>query len=476
MKHGTVFVSGTFNVLHPGHLRLLKFARESGEKLVVGVLSDRIAGVAAHVPQELRLDSVKMNGLVDDAFIIEDSVIDVILKLKPALVVKGKEHRTHENSEQKAVDSYGGKLLFSSGDVVFSSLDLIRREMGIQEPKAISLPIDFMLRRGVTNSSLLSLLSKMEKVKVVVVGDTIADEYISCDPLGMSEEDPTIVVTPISTRTFIGGAAIVSAHASSLGAKVKYFSVVGNDETAKFCRGELTKYGVEHDLLIDDARPTTLKQRFRSRNKTLLRVSHLVQRSIDESMQASLSSKVIAACQDADLLIFSDFNYGCLPQAVVDQIIAVAVKNEIKIVADSQSSSQIGDIARFKNADLLLPTEREARLALRNTEDGLVVLAELVCKVADANCVILKLGEQGVLLHGRRGSSWETDQIEALNSAPQDVAGAGDCMMVAASLAMTVGANLWESGTLGSLAAAIQVGRVGNTPITQAELLHELSE
>ena len=476
MKHGTVFVSGTFNVLHPGHLRLLKFARESGEKLVVGVLSDRIAGVAAHVPQELRLDSVKMNGLVDDAFIIEDSVIDVILKLKPALVVKGKEHRTHENSEQKAVDSYGGKLLFSSGDVVFSSLDLIRREMGIQEPKAISLPIDFMLRRGVTNSSLLSLLSKMEKIKVVVVGDTIADEYISCDPLGMSEEDPTIVVTPISTRTFIGGAAIVAAHASSLGAKVKYFSVVGNDETAKFCRGELTKYGVEHDLLIDDARPTTLKQRFRSRNKTLLRVSHLVQRSIDESMQASLSSKVIAACQDADLLIFSDFNYGCLPQAVVDQIIAVAVKNEIKIVADSQSSSQIGDIARFKNADLLLPTEREARLALRNTEDGLVVLAELVCKVADANCVILKLGEQGVLLHGRRGSSWETDQIEALNSAPQDVAGAGDCMMVAASLAMTVGANLWESGTLGSLAAAIQVGRVGNTPITQAELLHELSE
>ena len=476
MKHGTVFVSGTFNVLHPGHLRLLKFARESGEKLVVGVLSDRIAGVAAHVPQELRLDSVKMNGLVDDAFIIEDSVIDVILKLKPALVVKGKEHRTHENSEQKAVDSYGGKLLFSSGDVVFSSLDLIRREMGIQEPKAVSLPIDFMLRRGVTNSSLLSLLSKMEKVKVVVVGDTIADEYISCDPLGMSEEDPTIVVTPISTRTFIGGAAIVAAHASSLGAKVKYFSVVGNDETAKFCRGELTKYGVEHDLLIDDARPTTLKQRFRSRNKTLLRVSHLVQRSIDESMQASLSSKVIAACQDADLLIFSDFNYGCLPQAVVDQIIAVAVKNKIKIVADSQSSSQIGDISRFKNTDLLTPTEREARLALRNTEDGLVVIAEMICEVTNGKAAILKLGEQGILIRFRNTAGWETDQIPALNSAPQDVAGAGDCMLVASSLALTVGANLWEAGLLGSLAAAIQVGRVGNTPITQAELLHELSE
>ena len=476
MKHGTVFVSGTFNVLHPGHLRLLKFARESGEKLVVGVLSDRIAGVAAHVPQELRLDSVKMNGLVDDAFIIEDSVIDVILKLKPALVVKGKEHRTHENSEQKAVDSYGGKLLFSSGDVVFSSLDLIRREMGIQEPKAISLPIDFMLRRGVTNSSLLSLLAKMEKVKVVVVGDTIADEYISCDPLGMSEEDPTIVVTPISTKTFIGGAAIVAAHASSLGAQVQFFSVVGDDKTADFCREELTKFGVKHDLLVDDSRPTTLKQRFRSHAKTLLRVSHLAQRSIDESLQRDLIIKVTKACENSDLLIFSDFNYGCLPQAVVDQIIAVAVKNKIKIVADSQSSSQIGDISRFKNTDLLTPTEREARLALRNTEDGLVVIAEMICEATNGKAAILKLGEQGILIRFRTTDGWETDQIPALNSAPQDVAGAGDCMLVASSLALTVGANLWEAGLLGSLAAAIQVGRVGNTPITQAELLHELSE
>ena len=73
MKHGTVFVSGTFNVLHPGHVRLLKFAKESGEKLVVGVLSDKVAGISAHVPEEFRLEAVTMNGLVDEAFLIEDA-------------------------------------------------------------------------------------------------------------------------------------------------------------------------------------------------------------------------------------------------------------------------------------------------------------------------------------------------------------------------------------------------------------------
>ena len=476
MRRETVFVSGTFNVLHPGHLRLLKFAKANGERLVVGVLTDRVAGSAAYVPQDFRLEAVKMNGLVDEAFLIDSPVEEVILKLKPALVVKGKEHKSHENPEQKAVDSYGGKLLFSSGDVVFSSLDLIRREMASQEQKSISLPKQFMSRRKVTAKSLLDVMQKFKGLKVVVVGDVIVDEYISCDPLGMSEEDPTIVVTPISSRTFIGGAAIVAAHAASLGAKVKFFSVVGDDASAKFCQDELSKFGVEHDLLVDDSRPTTLKQRFRSRSKTLLRVSHLAQRLIDESFQNELAAKLAKACSDSDLLIFSDFNYGTLPQGVVDQITAIAAKNKTKIVADSQSSSQIGDISRFKNVDLLTPTEREARLALRNTEDGLVVIAELVCVAANAGAAIVKLGEQGVLLHARKGKTFETDQIPALNSAPQDVAGAGDCMLVASSLALTVGANMWEAGLLGSLAAAIQVGRVGNTPITQDEILHELSE
>jgi rfaE bifunctional protein kinase chain/domain len=476
MRRETVFVSGTFNVLHPGHLRLLKFAKANGVRLVVGVLTDRVAGSAAHVPQDFRLEAVKMNGLVDEAFLVDSAVEEVILKLKPALVVKGKEHKSHENPEQKAVDSYGGKLLFSSGDVVFSSLDLIRREMASQEQKSISLPKQFMSRRKVTAKSLIDVMQKIKGLKVVVVGDVIVDEYISCDPLGMSEEDPTIVVTPISSRTFIGGAAIVAAHAASLGAHVKFFSVVGDDASAKFCRDELSKFGVDHHLLVDDSRPTTLKQRFRSRSKTLLRVSHLAQRLIDESFQNELAAKLAKACSDADLLIFSDFNYGTLPQGVVDQVTAIAAKNKTKIVADSQSSSQIGDISRFKNVDLLTPTEREARLALRNTEDGLVVIAELVCVAANAGAAIVKLGEQGVLLHARKGKIFETDQIPALNSAPQDVAGAGDCMLVASSLALTVGANMWEAGLLGSLAAAIQVGRVGNTPITQDEILHELSE
>ena len=123
-------------------------------------------------------------------------------------------------------------------------------------------------------------VDKFKGLRVTVLGDVIVDEYIDCDPLGMSQEDPTIVVTPIQSESFVGGAAIVAAHARSLGADVRFISVFGKDATAEFSHSKLLEYGVDvQKLFEDDTRPTTLKQRFRAAGKTLLRVSHLRQQS-----------------------------------------------------------------------------------------------------------------------------------------------------------------------------------------------------
>ena len=89
MSEKTVLVSGNFNVLHPGHLRLLRFAGECGTRLIVAVSSDRIAGKAAHVPAELRLESVQSIAQVSEAFIMDEPVADLIARLKPDIVFKG---------------------------------------------------------------------------------------------------------------------------------------------------------------------------------------------------------------------------------------------------------------------------------------------------------------------------------------------------------------------------------------------------
>ncbi len=133
-------------------------------------------------------------------------------------------------------------------------------------------------------------------MRVLVIGDLIIDDYVTCEPLGMSQEDPTIVVSPIDTTTFIGGAGVVSAHAKGLGAEVQFCSVVGEDEGAELARAKLEAKGSASSSLRISTRPTTRKQRFRAHNKTLLRVNHLRQHAASHE----ISSKMLEAIDSRD--------------------------------------------------------------------------------------------------------------------------------------------------------------------------------
>jgi len=474
-KAGTdrvVFVSGNFNIVHPGHLRLLSFAAECGDFLVVGVYDNSSPG--AKLSEEMRLEGVRAISLVNYAFVLSETPESFIARLKPAVVVKGKEFESRSNTEQAVLDRYGGKLLFSSGEVRFSSLDLLRREYFETNLSSIRKPAEFPRRHGFDVRNLGAQLDAFRNVRVLVLGDLIVDEYINCDPIGMSREDPTIVVTPIENKRFVGGAGIVAAHAKGLGAQVNYLTIAGNDEPAWFAKQTLKKYNVNHTIFTDDSRPTTLKQRYRAEGKTLLRVSHLRQ----HDASAALAKKILDAVRDVlaeiDMIIFSDFNYGCLPQALVDPVIEAAKARGISMVADSQASSQISDISRFRGMKLITPTEREARLALRNQNSGLAVVAEELRTKADAENVVITLGAEGLLTHARNSTEWITDQLPTFNTAPKDTAGAGDSFLTCASLALASGLDIWRSVYLGSIAAACQVSRVGNTPLTQADLIAEI--
>jgi rfaE bifunctional protein kinase chain/domain len=469
------FVSGNFNIVHPGHLRLLKLAAETADLLVVGVNPDSTPGVS--MPASMRLDGVRALSIVDYAFLLQDSVTDVIASLRPDFVVKGKEFEGAYNPEAAAVESYGGKLIFSSGDVQFASMDLLRHEFS--QPAAPPLlrgAEGFPQRHGLTKDALHKLLDKMSALRVAVIGDIIVDDYVMCDPLGMSQEDPTIVVSPIETQTFVGGAGIVSAHARSLGGRATLFTVFGADETAKYAREKLKAMDVNVHAIVDETRPTTRKQRYRALDKTLLRVNHLRQHAIGKQLADKLRDDVISVLPEIDLLMFSDFNYGCLPQELVDSIAAEARRQGVLMTADSQASSQMADISRFKNMALITPTERESRLALRDTASGLAVVAINLREAAAAENVMITLGEDGMMIHGRnRDGEYMTDRLPALNATPKDVAGAGDSVFTSTSMALCAGADVWLASYLGGIAAALQVSRVGNTPLEVKDIRFEIN-
>lgn len=467
----TTLVSGNFNVLHPGHQRLLQFAAECGGFLVVAINPD--GSPETFIEQSLRLKNVQSVGCVNFAFILDQPLDTLIPSLKPDIVVKGREHRDQKNTESDLVGRYGGALLFSSGDVRLSSADLIKREMDGPDHTINRPGADYALRHSIKTEDVISTVRKFKNKRVVVIGDLIIDEYISCDPLGLSREDPTIVVTPIQSDKFLGGAGIIAAHAAGLGADVVFISAAGPDESMQYAREKLDSYGVKHSVVADHTRPTTLKQRYRANGKTLLRVSHLRQHPISDAICEKIFKLFLENATEASLVLFSDFNYGCLPQSLVDRITTYCIDRGINMAADSQSSSQIGDISRFKQMGLVTPTEHEARLALQDSSSGLANLASSLLRKTKATHVIITLGPEGVLIHSPESQTGQlhTDKIPALNTSPRDVAGAGDCFLICSALALTAGASIWESAYLGAIAAAAQVDRIGNVPISKNDLI-----
>jgi len=465
------FISGNFNVIHPGHLRLLKFAKEISDILIVYINPDQLN----HSPvlRNFRMESMQALNLVDYLVNDESTLVEVIKSLKPDLIVKGKEFENKFNIEKKIIDNYGGKLYFSSGEFSYSSYkffdDQITKNTKIYAE-------DYLLRHKISLNKFNSVVEIFNEIKSLVIGDLIIDQYILCDPLGMSQEDPTIVVSPNETKEFIGGAGIVAKHIENLGSKTNFCTVVGLDEEAKKGEKWLKETNINFNLIPDETRPTTTKKRYQSKGKTLLRVNQLRQHSISESLITQLEKYVVENSKDKDLIIFSDFNYGCLPQKLVNKITQYSKNNNLMVVADSQSSSQVGDISRFKNTLLITPTEHEARIALKDFENGLPIIAEKLHKKTNVKYIAITLAADGLFVSNYNNGNFVSDKLPAFTTKAIDPSGAGDCFFAITSLCLACGCSFWESAYLGSICAGIQVSKLGNQAISKKEILSVLDK
>jgi bifunctional ADP-heptose synthase (sugar kinase/adenylyltransferase) len=321
----TVFVSGKFRVIHAGHMRLFRTATDFGSKLIVAIDTDGLSPEEIHWRENL-LRNIEY---VDQVIEYDGNLEKILKKIQPDIVIKGQEFRDANNIESKILSDYGGKLVFTSGANYYSESDLINSNDSDFVKKLISMPQDFMTRNHITTDNLITILHNFSKLRVCVVGDLIVDEYINCHPLGMSQEEPTVVVTPVDKKRFFGGAGIVAAHCKSLGAETSFVTVTGDDEISTWALNKAAEYNIECFSVTDSNRPTTLKQRYRSGTQTLLKISHLSQNFLDSEKENAVIEKFKVLAPDIDVLIFSDFSYGVLSPNVVNKILSTAHEHNI---------------------------------------------------------------------------------------------------------------------------------------------------
>ena len=135
---------------------------------------------------------------------------------------------------------------------------------------------------------LIDSIKSWKEKNILVLGDSILDQFAGCEALGMSAEAPVLVVKELQTRNFNGGAAIVASHVKALGANCEFLSVVGDDENGEIIKNKLEEEKVKIHLIKDKSRATTLKKRYLVENQKLLRVSKLNDHYLDRSIEVKI--------------------------------------------------------------------------------------------------------------------------------------------------------------------------------------------
>ena len=192
---------------------------------------------------------------------------------------------------------------------------------------------------------------------MIVLGDTIVDQYAACEAIGMSAEAPVVVVREPARCNFIA-AAVVAAHIRALGAHCDLVSVVGNDSTANLVQQELKDQTIGDFLVRDPSRPTTFKKRYVVENQKLFRVSRLEQHNLDATIEEQVIERLERLAPQSHGIVVSDFVYGVVTPRVLEVVQRLAQRHNLLFFGDLQCSSQVGTISCFQTFHLC-PNERE---------------------------------------------------------------------------------------------------------------------
>lgn len=474
-----VLCCGVFDVLHPGHLRHLAYARSRASVLICAITADCHVSkgpARPHVPQELRAASLAMLDIVDYVIVWDADRPDALITLlKPDYYAKGFEYMPDQQAsdpigEVAAVEAYGGEVLYTPGDVVYSSTEILA---GHAPDLRWELLATLMRSRELTFDALRAVVRGLHEHKVHVVGDAIVDVLTHCALIGANAKTPTISVRRGLSTHFSGGAAVVARHARAAGAAVHLTTVLGRDEMAAFLRADVEASGVSVSAVEDRARPTTVKEAVVVDGYRLLKIDSVDNRPVRGPVLRRLLAEVRAS--DAGAVVLSDFRHGIFHGLSIPAMSAAIPKRCMR-AADSQVASRWGNICDFRDFDLLTPNEREARFALGDQDSGVRSLVSRLCRESGARNVLMKMGGRGVLGASPAGAG-DSFALGAYPAQVVDPVGAGDAFLAYAVLSMLARPGcLAAAAVLGSFAAAVECGCDGNVPVTPERVLAKIDE
>ena len=473
-----VLAHGTFDLFHVGHLRHLEAARREGTKLVVTVTADRFVNKGPDrpvFPAQLRAEMLAALECVDFVAVSEEPTsISVITALKPDVYVKGAEYQDEAaditgniTRERIAVEAHGGRIAFTD-DLTFSSSNLINRHLLPRGPEVREF-ID-SIRSDDLMPTLQKLIDKVAGYKVLMIGDTIIDQYDYVMPLGKPPKESLIATRHESTERFAGGVIAAANHVASFCREVEVVTMVGDDDYGSFI-ASAAKPNVRLSVLTRGGSPTTRKVRFveSAYTRKLFEVYHMNDAPVEGSDETWVTDQLAAKIADADVVLVTDFGHGLITGPAIRLLTEEA--RFLAVNAQTNSANHgFNLITKYPRADYICIDAPEARLATRSKHADIADIASVkLPALMDCRDVIVTHGRNGCVAFNE---TLGLTRVPALASSVLDTIGAGDAFLAVTSPLVAAGGRLDHVALLGNAAGAIKVGILGHrTAVERVALL-----
>ncbi|MBI2901294.1 MAG: adenylyltransferase/cytidyltransferase family protein [Planctomycetes bacterium] len=463
-----VHCHGVFDLMHIGHIRHMENAKRLGEVLVVTVTPDRFVNKGPGRPvfgEQLRAEALAALASVDYVAVNRwPTAVEAIRLLRPHLYVKGAEYgdagkdRTGAISlEEEAVRSVGGSLAFTH-DLTFSSSSLINRHLGVLSPEATAYLGDFSTRYAA--GDVIRYLDDARKLKVLVVGEAIIDEYVFCQALGKSIKEPILALRSDSVEKFAGGSLAVANNVADFSDHVTLLTLLGDQNPQEEFIRERLNPAIDSRFLFRKRSPTIVKRRFVEGYffQKMFEVYEINTGPLEEEDDRAMCAALAERIGEYDLVLVIDYGHGMLSA----NAIRVLCEGSRFLALNAQANAgNLGyhSIAKYARADYACMGEGELRLVERERfGDPKPLVLQLARKLQCGRMMITR-GKYGALCYaGDTGFR----ELPALATQVVDRMGAGDAFLSVSALCVVQNAPMEIAAFVGSAAGAEAVATVGH--------------
>ena len=479
-----VLCHGVFDLLHYGHIEHLQDARTQGDVLVVSVTAAKYVNKGPGRPyfsDQQRMAFLASLEIVDYVILSEAvTVHEIVAAVQPDVYAKGQEYATAENDvtgnigpEQEIVERYGGHIYFTQG-AVYSSTKLLNNFFDALPEDTVQMSRNLREKYGVNVAEKLrGMVDDFSKLRVLVVGDIIIDDYVFCLVQGLTTKDAAMSTRYDFQERYAGGALAVARHLAGFAGKVSMLSMMGHEQDIEDYLYDVMP-PVECRVVRDEFFVTPVKKRYLKRHplrqeyEKLFSINRLLDREGRKKVSyANFYRNLEEMLPVYDLVVVCDYGHGLMDA----KSIGLIEKHAKYLTLNCQTNSSnhgMNVITKYRRADAFVVDEGELQLPFGQLMEDPPELLPKLANQLKSRYAWVTLGAKGAL--GQTGN--DKFLMPAVTLRVKDTVGAGDAFYALASLAAAADMPIDLATLLGNVAGAIKTNLVGNSkPVGKVDVL-----